>query len=106
MIDNLTIAMAIVAIILCAIVAWLYLKKPYKQIKKNQKKQEHIPFFHNDMQSYRGADKKTISKPVKPFHPELLTDYKTSARGGTTFKGNAKTPEEIRNDQRKNDWNN
>ena len=106
MIDVLTIAMVVVAIILCANVAWLYLKRPEKKSIKRQLHQEYGPPYQEDTSSYQSVEKKTISKPTKPFHPELLKDYKINTHTGTTFKGNAKTHDEIKNDQRKRDWNN
>lgn len=106
MIDGLTIAMIVVAIILCVIVAWLYIIQQNKKPIKVQLKQEHAPSYQESASSYRSVEKKTITKPTKPFHPEILTDYKINTRMGTTFKGNAKSPEEIQEDQRKRDWNN
>lgn len=107
MIDSLTIGMIIIALILCAIMAWLYLKKPEKKPKKVQIKQEYTPSYQTPSASFPSIEKKTGKKPMKPFHPELLTDYKINSKSGaTSFKGNAKTSEEIRDEQRKNDWNN
>ena len=106
MIDGLTIAMAIVAIILCVFTVWLYYRGRNKKPMKILSKQDCLPSNQEYVPSYRSIEKKTISKPTKPFHPELLKDYKINAHTGTTFKGDAKTPDEIKNDQRKKDWNN
>lgn len=47
--------------------------------------------------------RKSSRRPMKPLHPELLTDYKVSGRD-ITFKGNARTSEERKQEQKEEDW--
>jgi flagellar basal body-associated protein FliL len=71
----------IVLLVAAAIIILWFIKSPKVKIRKS---------------------KKHAKKPMKPFHPEVLTGYKIKERQ-VTFKGNSKTYEERKQEQMEKD---